>query len=129
MIVLIAAAFSGVACAEEGPGSHIAPEALLELIEAGRAPVIVDVRTLSGYEKGHVPQAIHVSFWAMPWKAAGIPGDREEPVVVYCAHGPRAGIAKAAMRLAGFEHVVYLEGHMTQWQELGLPQQHGPPAD
>jgi rhodanese-related sulfurtransferase len=41
--------------------------------------------------------------------------------VLYCAHGPRAGIAKFALKLSGFDNIVYLEGHMSAWKAAKLP--------
>ena len=116
----------GGACADDA--SHVAPSELLEQIEAGKAPVIVDVRTQREYESGHVPGALHVPFWAAWTRAAQIPAPREGPIVVYCEHGPRAGIAKAAFRFSGFERVLYLEGHMSRWKKLGLRQETSQPS-
>ncbi|MCA9467301.1 MAG: rhodanese-like domain-containing protein, partial [Nitrospira sp.] len=42
------------------------PEHLHRLIEARTARMIVDVRTRSEYQSGHVPGAIHSPF-AMQW--------------------------------------------------------------
>jgi rhodanese-related sulfurtransferase len=109
------------ACATSATPSRVAPEALLASIEAGTAPVIVDVRTRREYDRGHVPGAIHVAFYTLLVRQDSIPGPREAPVVVYCQHGPRAGVAKLALRLAGFTDVRYLDGHMSGWEERGLP--------
>ena len=38
---------------------------LLTAIEKKTAPVIVDVRSQSEYESGHVPGAMHLPFYAM----------------------------------------------------------------
>ena len=46
---------------------------------------------------------------------------RHKTVVVTCAHGPRAGIGKFALKRAGFENIVYLDGHMSGWYKSGLP--------
>ena len=51
----------------------------------------------------------------------------DQPVVVYCQHGPRAVIAKFALRLAGHTDVRYLEGHMSGWEKTGLPLETAPP--
>jgi rhodanese-related sulfurtransferase len=96
---------------------------LLEMIEEGRAPTIVDVRTRGEFEKGHIPGAIHMPFWAVLGRASQIPTPHTEPIVIYCEHGPRAGMAKLGFRMRGFDQVVYLEGHMTAWKEASLPQE------
>jgi hydroxyacylglutathione hydrolase len=99
----------------------VAPDALLASIGAGTAPTIVDVRTRREYDRGHVPGALHAPFYRLLVRQDDIPGSRETPVVVYCEHGPRAGIARLALRMAGFKDVRYLDGHMSGWKERGLP--------
>ncbi|HEY5658989.1 MAG TPA: rhodanese-like domain-containing protein [Myxococcota bacterium] len=107
--------------------SHISQADLLRQIEAGDAPVVVDVRSRREFERGHVPGALHIPFWAMPARASEISSAAEEPIVIYCEHGPRAALAKAALRAAGFRKVLYLEGHMSGWKRAGLPQEAAPP--
>jgi rhodanese-related sulfurtransferase len=109
--------------AAQASESHISQADLLRAIEAGEAPVIIDVRSNREFEKGHVPGALHIPFWAMLSRASQVPTPPEEPVVIYCEHGPRAGLAKAALRAAGFREVLYLEGHMSGWKRAGLPQE------
>lgn len=103
------------------PDASIAPAELAREIEAGSAPVIVDVRSNGEYTAGHVPGAIHLPFLEAEARAGEIPGERDAPVVVYCEHGPRARIAAGKLRDAGFSHIVALEGHMSGWREAGLP--------
>ncbi len=94
---------------------------LLQLIEQENAPVIVDVRSGFEYRSGHVPGAIHVPFWSIfsTGKLEGV--DKTQLLVIYCEHGPRAGIAKFGLWLTGFEQIDYLAGHMTAWKKAGLP--------
>ena len=114
------------ACATTATPSRMAPDGLLASISAGTAPVVVDVRTRREYDSGHVPGAIHIPFYSLFARQAEIPGSRDEPVVVYCEHGPRAGVAKLALRLAGFKDVRYLDGHMSGWKERDLPTEPSP---
>jgi rhodanese-related sulfurtransferase len=117
-LALLTVAVGG--CASASASDRVTPEALLASIGAGRAPVIVDVRTRREYEAGHVPGAIHVPFYTLLVRQDDIPGPREQPVVVYCEHGPRAGVARLALRLTGFTDVRYLDGHMSGWKARGL---------
>ena len=90
------------------------------LIESGNAPAIVDVRFGTEFVAGHVPGAIHLPFWLAFVRARGLDLPRDKPVVVYCAHGPRAALGKLALKLAGFKRVHYLKGHMSGWIRAGL---------
>jgi rhodanese-related sulfurtransferase len=99
----------------------ISPASLLERINAGAAPAIVDVRSKKEFDQGHLPGATHVPFWRMGSKWRHLASWRQSPIVVYCGHGPRAYIAGAALEKRGFSRIVYLTGHMKLWKEMKLP--------
>lgn len=108
------------ACGGNGK-THIRQAELMQLIESGNAPVIIDVRSDSEYAASHVPGAIHIPFWSAFSTDQLDDLTQEELLVLYCEHGPRAGIAKFAFSMDGFDNLVYLEGHMSGWKQAGLP--------
>jgi hydroxyacylglutathione hydrolase len=98
----------------------MSPADLVARIEAGTAPVVVDVRSTAEFAAGHVPGAVHLPVWrcllgGRPPAAAG------GPVVVYCGLGPRAQMAAAFLRWRGVSGIVELDGHWAAWQAAGLP--------
>jgi rhodanese-related sulfurtransferase len=97
------------------------PQDLTARIEAGDAPAILDVRSRWEYRQGHVPGAMFMPFWAVPFLAWRITSKREDPLVVYCGHGPRAWMAGAALRSRGFRDIQYLDGHWNAWTREGRP--------
>lgn len=99
--------------------------ALLARIEAGTAPVVLDVRSRREFLLGHVPGALHLPFWKVPSHASKLPLSPADPIVVYCGHGPRAHLAGAVLRRRGFRRVLYLEGHMQRWRQKGLREESG----
>jgi rhodanese-related sulfurtransferase len=99
----------------------VTPSSLLAQIEAGTAPVILDVRSRQEFKDGHVPGARHLPFWSVPWRWREIPAVTHAPIVVYCGHGPRAHIAGALLRRFGFDRITFLDGHMTRWVRERLP--------
>jgi rhodanese-related sulfurtransferase len=96
------------------------PAQLLAAIDAGSAPLVIDVRSRREFKRGHVPTAVHVPFWLLPARLHGVRDSRDVPVVVYCGHGPRAWFARAVLLSNGFKHVALLEGHMARWKREGL---------
>ncbi len=85
------------------------------------APAVVDVRTGFEFNKGHLPGAVNISLLVLPFHLTTIPvKGKDDPVVVYCSHGPRAGLAGFILRLAGFKDVLHLRGDMTGWESGGL---------
>lgn len=123
LFLLLVALSSVVACQAVDPeDTHITGKQLAALIAEGNPPAIIDVRSTAEFRKGHVPGAIHMPFWLSFARADELTIPRNQPVVVYCAHGPRAGVAKFALKRNGFTHVLYLEGHMSAWHRAGLPE-------
>ena len=89
-------------------------------IDAGRGPVVIDVRTPDEYARGHVPGALLMPIQIFATEIKRLSVDKSHPIVVYCELGPRAVVARGALRLVGYTQVSYLEGHMRAWRESGL---------
>jgi rhodanese-related sulfurtransferase len=47
--------------------------------------------------------------------------DRNDEIVVYCAHGVRSVQGLMALKMLGFEKVRSLEGGICAWEEKGAP--------
>lgn len=91
------------------------------LIEAGQAPLVLDTRSAWEYKNGHIPGARHFPFWSSLFRSNDLDHPRESTVVVYCGHGPRASVARFALKKSGFQRVLYLAGHMSEWKNAGFP--------
>jgi rhodanese-related sulfurtransferase len=98
----------------------IAPADLLDRIERKEPMMVLDVRTAAEFAAGHVPGAVNLPFQQVGTRAGSIPAARTDELVVYCGHGPRAWIAAAALRRAGFRNIAYLRGHWAAWRRERL---------
>ncbi len=96
-------------------------------VVSGSPPRIVDVRSSAEFDHSHVPGAVHVSFYSLLFQLEDLASQVFEalPLVVYCEHGPRAGLARAQLWLAGAGPVLFMEGHMIAWKDDGLPVETG----
>ena len=101
-------------------GFSLKPADLLAAIDAGTAPLVVDVRTRREFAQGHVPGAINRPLHSLVLSGSDIPASRDERLVIYCGHGPRARMAAALMRQTGFRQIDALEGHMAAWRKSGF---------
>ena len=119
-LLVISTAAPVVNAADAVDRTHISAADLGQLIDQGTAPTIIDVRSSREYQAGHIPGAIHMPFWSALFRVDEISAAKDELVVVYCAHGPRAGFGKFALRRAGYTQVLYLDGHMSGWYKAGL---------
>ena len=109
-----------LSCTSTGDG-YMQQKELLAQIEKGVTPIIIDVRSGSEYQLGHIPGAIHIPFWSAFTTDKLDSFEKTKEIVLYCEHGPRAGIAKLGFSLSGFSKVSYLAGHMTAWKKSGFP--------
>jgi hydroxyacylglutathione hydrolase len=98
-----------------------AAELLTSLAQA--PPVILDVRSAGEFAAGHIPGAINIPFWAVPWRAGEVGVRSDDLIVVYCGHGPRAQLARAALRARGFTRSACLAGHWSKWRLAGYPEE------
>lgn len=75
--------------------------------------LLIDVREESEFAAGHLPGAINIPLRTVAQNLDKIPTD--QPVLVYCASGLRAGTALAALRTLGFENVKAFPGGFKAW--------------
>lgn len=94
---------------------------LVHRMKTKEAPPVVDVRSGSEYESGHIPGAIHAPGWKIAINIAQFPKDKNAEMVITCEHGPRAQTAQSLLSAYGYRNVKLLEGHMSGWRRAGLP--------
>lgn len=99
---------------------EISADELQTLVDAGEAPLILDVRTPAEYAQGHVPGAVNIPHDQVPGRIDGVEGYGADQVVVYCRSGKRAGLAADALVEAGIP-VLHLVGDMAGWERDGRP--------
>ncbi len=109
--------------------SDVAADELLLQMSSGRAPFVLDVRSRAEFDAGHVPGAKSMPFWLVPFRAATLPVKPDDPIVVYCGHGPRAQLASAALQACGFTRISCLAGHWAEWRASGRPEQREVPGE
>ena len=92
---------------------------LQQLRQNEKRLVVVDVRTESEWNAGHIEDALHIHGGTLPDRVEEIPADR--PVAVVCGSGYRASIASSFLRREGFEDVTNVLGGMSAWKAADLP--------
>ncbi len=99
---------------------------LLKKLQEKPAPLLVDVRSQGEYDKDHIPGAVHIPFYSIGSGLKELGRAKHDVIVLYCEHGPRAGLAGLTLYLSGYDRVYSLEGHMKGWRESGLPVEPAP---
>lgn len=81
-------------------------------------PFVLDVRTESEWNSGHIDGALHIHGGVLKDRFGEVPADR--PVAVICGTGYRGSIAASFLRSNGYENVANVLGGMTAWNAAGL---------
>jgi membrane protein DedA with SNARE-associated domain/rhodanese-related sulfurtransferase len=101
--------------------ARISVTELYELIQAGAAPVIVDVRssTARALEPHWIPGALHVPLAEVAARVKDLPRDRD--IILYCSCPSEASAARVAKILMnhGFKRVRPLHGGLDAWVAAG----------
>lgn len=93
--------------------------ALLFSISAlANPPLVVDVRTASEYEQGHIKEAINIPYEEIANQIAAVAPDRDTPIVLYCRSGRRAGVAEQALHQMGYRQIEN-RGGLTDMLRMG----------
>ncbi len=93
-------------------------EAFKAAVESA-SPLLIDVREPADYEAGHIEGAINIPIRSLADNLDKIPAD--QPVIVYCASGLRAGMSTAALAILGYDNVRAFPGSWKAWSEAGEP--------
>jgi hydroxyacylglutathione hydrolase len=100
---------------------EISPEELADQLASGRQKIIIDVRSRFEYLSGHLPGAIHLPFWQIPFRLSQLAIEKDSSLIIYCEHGPRALLARKILNLSGYINVFCLKGHMGRWRREERP--------
>lgn len=126
VVLLLAAVAIFLAVATYRPTAS-APDGLLprdvpvaqayELYQQG--VFLLDVRTPSEWQAGHVPGAVLVPLDELPARLGELP--RGEPILVICRSGNRSQAGRDILLQAGFENVGSVDGGISAWMGQGYP--------
>jgi membrane protein DedA with SNARE-associated domain/rhodanese-related sulfurtransferase len=101
--------------------ARIGVDELYRLIDAGAAPLIVDVRSMTAQtlQPQRIPGAMHVPINAVDHHVKHLPRDRE--IILYCSCPNEASAAQVAKLLmnSGFVKVRPLHGGLDAWIAAG----------
>ena len=97
----------------------LAPKDLHALMQAGKEPLVVDVRTTDEFEDMRLGDVGNIPVTESPRFAQML--DKSQPVLMVCASAYRSMMAVGLAERLGFADVGSLEGGLDAWVEAGLP--------
>lgn len=94
---------------------QLRPSELAAYLEAGHAPILLDVREHWEWNLCRLPDAILIPMGELAARVAEL--DRDAETVVICHHGVRSFHAARFLEAAGFSNVVNLSGGVAAWAD------------
>lgn len=103
------------------------PATLHQLLDSGRGPRVLDVRTPAEFETGHIPGAYNVPLDLLREHRGELLAHLDDEVVLVCRSGARATQAGQTLAAAGLPNLKILDGGILAWQAAGAPVNRGRP--
>ena len=94
-------------------------EDTIELIEQNPELVILDVRTVSEFEEGHIKEAINIPVDELVDRLDELSKDDE--LLVYCRTGNRSGAAVRILFNADYTKIYHMHEGISVWIHQGRP--------
>ncbi|WUR62529.1 rhodanese-like domain-containing protein [Micromonospora chokoriensis] len=101
--------------------------ALRELIESGRAPRVLDVRTPAEFESSHISGSYNVPLDLLREHRRELRDQLNEDDVLVCRSGVRATQAQQVLAGVGLPDLRVLDGGIMSWQAADAPITRGVP--
>jgi rhodanese-related sulfurtransferase len=120
-LLIFALTFTACSPAPENTVGTLSGADLMARLDAGDAPLILDVRSPGEYAAGHIPGAVNIPHDALGVRLDELGADPDREIVVHCQSGRRAATAEQMLMDAGYTGIQHLDGDMAGWRSAGLP--------
>ena len=118
MLLTLALPFGCVGCVSDGGSAtyeQISGAEAKALMDSESGYIIIDARTQSEYEEGHIPGAILIPEYEIADRAEKELTDKKQLILVYCRSGRRSKIAAEELVKLGYTNVKEFGG-IIDWE-------------
>ena len=117
MLLTLALPFGCVGCSDGGSASYdqISGAEAKALMDSESGYIIIDARTQSEYDQGHIPGAIMIPEYEIADRAEKELPDKNQLILVYCRSGRRSRIAAEELVKLGYTNVKEFGG-IIDWE-------------
>jgi rhodanese-related sulfurtransferase len=81
--------------------------------------VILDVRTVSEFDSGHLEGAINIPVEVLSGRLSEL--NPKDELLVYCRTGNRSTTAVGILKENGYDRIYHMDGGITAWNAAGFP--------
>jgi molybdopterin/thiamine biosynthesis adenylyltransferase/rhodanese-related sulfurtransferase len=99
---------------------EVTPDEVHAAKEAGRAPILIDIRERDEWENGFVPDAHLLGRGHLEARIGNVAPNSDDQVVLYCASGVRSVLAAGALQAMGYGNVASMAGGFNKWAQSGF---------
>ena len=92
-----------------------------ELLEHNQPYVLLDIREDHEWDKGHLPEAMHLGTGIIERDIEQTVADKKQKIVLYCGGGYRSALSAQTLQQMGYQNVYSLAGGYREWCERNLP--------
>lgn len=92
-----------------------------ELLEHNQPYVLLDIREDHEWDKGHLPEAMHLGKGIIERDIEQTVADKKQKIVLYCGGGYRSALSAQTLQQMGYQNVYSLIGGYREWCERNLP--------
>ena len=104
-------------------------EEVKNYLDEGNDPVLVDIRGLDEWERGHLEGAVHIPRGRLEAEAEEKLSDKSKETIVYCAGGVRSLLGAVSMKELGYENLISMDGGFGDWEDAHYPFVQPPPPE
>ena len=117
MLLTLALPFGCVGCSDGGSATYeqISGAEAKALMDSESGYIIIDARTQSEYDDGHIPGAILIPEYEIADRAEKELLDKAQLILVYCRSGRRSKIAAEELVMLGYTNVKEFGG-IIDWE-------------
>jgi rhodanese-related sulfurtransferase len=98
-------------------------------VDAGKVAVLLDVREVFEWRRGHLPGAVRIPLDEVPDAAdpsgpdadSNLTEHKSDRIIVYCDTGVRSLLGAHEMKKLGYSDVVSMSGGIKEWSTSGFP--------
>ena len=90
-----------------------------QLIENKKKLTIVDVRTISEYDEGHIENAINIPVQELSDRLDEL--NKNDELLIYCRTGNRSSTAVDILSDGGFNKMFHMNEGISKWIQKGYP--------
>jgi rhodanese-related sulfurtransferase len=90
-------------------------------LDRGLPVILVDVREESEFDRGRIPDAVHLGKGILERDVERMFPDPGTELILYCGGGYRSALAAESLMKMGYTNVISMDGGYKGWMQAGYP--------